>query len=81
MTRDKNHVTKIREKNITETDLQVMQLLVLAHKHLNNDQDAKESREKVEKIERQKLLSKSQNLFFKKEVNGNSRTKTSKLSI
>lgn len=45
MTRDKNHVTEMREKSITETDIQVMQLLVLAHKHLTNDQDAKENRE------------------------------------
>lgn len=45
MTGDKNHGTEMREKSITETDIQVMQLLVLAHKHLTNDQGVKENRE------------------------------------
>lgn len=59
MTRDKNHVIKVREKKYSKK-----RLIGCAHKHLNNDQDAKENREKVEKIESKKPLSRSWNLNF-----------------
>lgn len=60
-------MTPEETKQNTEMDIQMKQILVLAHEDLNHHQDAKENKEKVEKNRKQvDILLKSQNLFFKK---------------